>query len=320
MTYQRRWRVCPQLLECWITLVTLPRRPRLDTAHGAVALFTMVILHDQVWVNKIFDDFMQYIISLFSICTFIVFDSWWYFVSDLFQLKCFIPVSMSANMCAALSYWAVWKLAGCPPATTKQQQHLEWLNSCKTSIVEPQSTLPAVSPRLLQLPCCVNMKLLDIEKLGTHQSIEELRKSWQPIGLKSSPRNGPFVSLFALQLIIWSEKRTQMDVVPSLKWLLFKMSFLTCRFSNLGANRGPNQTKIYIEYHSSLKLETTFQKINDDLQQEIHLHIIGNPLVVRFRSIMKDWLVSHSRAHCIDALLETHLSLPKTLLKMMFLF
>ena len=58
-----------------------------------------------------------------------------------------------------------------------------------------------------------------------------------------------------------------MDVVFSLKWLLFKMSFLPCRFSNLCANPGPNQTKIYIEYHSSLKLEKTFQKINDDLQQ-----------------------------------------------------
>ena len=82
-----------------------------------------------------------------------------------------------------------------------------------------------------------------------------------------------------------------MDVVSSLKWLLFKMFFLPCRFSNLCANRGPNQTKIYIEFHSSLKLATTFQKISDisdGLQQEIHLHIIGNPLVVRFRSIMKD--------------------------------
>ena len=79
-----------------------------------------------------------------------------------------------------------------------------------------------------------------------------------------------------------------MDVVSSVNWLLFKMFFLPRRCSNLCANRGPNQTKIYIEYHSSLKLETTFQKINDDLQQDIHLHIIGNPLVVRFRSIMKD--------------------------------
>lgn len=55
--------MCPQLLECWITLVTLPHRPQLDAAHGAVALFAMVILHDQVWVNKKCDDFMQYIIS-----------------------------------------------------------------------------------------------------------------------------------------------------------------------------------------------------------------------------------------------------------------